>query len=237
MKILSMIMGCTLMASSYASVITVAPLDMSLTVTKRFGDITIYNPGKTKAYVNTYLYRIENPGTKAHKRVTLNYDSPLKFGVLVSPTKVVLDPAESQRIRVLSLIPPGKVDQVYQVKIVPAEGQWYPVKGGHNAKFHGMVDLVTGYLVTVILRPAHPFPHITLTRHGKKLTIKNDGNTMVRIANAQWCSKAGKCKPAKGLVNMALFAGNVRHITLQQAMPTRYIMSMPNGSQKWVTSS
>ena len=237
MKILSILLGCCLVASSYAANISVVPLIMSLTTAKRFGDISVYNPGKKKAYVKTTLFRIDRPGMKTHKKVKLNYDSPLKFGLLVSPSKLVLGPGVSQRIRVLSVVPPGKVDKVYQVEVVPVEGQWYPVKGGHNKNFHGMVDLITGYLVTVILRPAHPMPHVTLTRHGKQLTIKNDGNTYVRIYQAQYCPSSGKCQAADGLANYTLFAGNTHSVALSKAEPVRYRMILPNSTSKWVTSA
>ena len=225
------------MVSSYAANISVVPLIMYLTTTKRFGDISVYNPGKNKAYVKTLLFRIYHPGSKAHKIIKLNYDSPLKFGVLISPSKLEVGPGATSRIRVLSVVPPGKVDKVYQVEVVPVEGQWYPVKGGHNKKFHGMVDLITGYLVTVILRAAHPMPHITLTRHGKQLIIKNDGNTYVRIYGAQFCSSSAKCQPADGLRNYTLFAGNTHTVMLSKALPVRYKMILPNTLFKWVTSS
>ena len=100
-----------------------------------------------------------------------------------------------------------------------------------------MVDLITGYLDTVILRAAHPMPHVTLTRHGKQFIIKNDGNnTYVRIYKAQYCQSLGKCQEEDGLANYTLFAGNTHSVALSKAEPVRYRMILPNSSSKWVTS-
>ena len=76
MIIVIILLGCCLVASSYAANILVVPLITSLTTAKRFGDISVYNPGKKKAHVKMTLFRIDRPGMKTHEKVQLNYDSP-----------------------------------------------------------------------------------------------------------------------------------------------------------------
>ncbi len=221
--------------TGFASSIAVNPLSFFLTPSSRFNDIYVRNTGKSTAYVNITPYRILHPGRKQQKLVKIDFKDPYKFGLLVSSDKLAIRKDGVRSVRVVAL-PDLKqtTDKVYEVKVMPDQGQWVTIKT-QNKNLKAGINVVQGFAVMVVVRPLRPHPNIILQRHGKKLTIKNIGNSYARLYQAKQCIK-GKCHQLKDAV-FAMYAGLEKHYMLPQAAPISFMQTLPQNKTKKIRSN
>lgn len=221
--------------AGFASSIAVNPLSFFLTPTTRYNDIYIRNTGKSTAYVNVTPYRVINPGRKDQKLVKIDFSDPYKFGLLVSPSKLSIKTSSVRNVRVVALPDlKQKTDKVYEVRAIPSHGQWIRVKT-QNKQLKAGISLVQGFGVMVVVRPVNPHPDIILKRNGKKLTVKNIGNSYARLYQAKQCIK-NKCHQLKDAV-FAMYAGLEKHYILPAAAPVQFTQTLPGNKTKKIKSN
>jgi P pilus assembly chaperone PapD len=155
-------------------------------------DVEVWNNSSDRAYVGIEAAEVLNPGTAAEARRT--DPDPEALGILVSPTRMILDPGQRKLARIAEIAPPGDRERVYRVTIKPVAGQIAADQSG--------LKILVGYDVLVLVRPAQPRASIAATRLGETVTFHNDGNVSVELVGGRECDVSGKtCSdlPAKRL--------------------------------------
>ncbi len=172
-------------------------------------DIEVTNESKAPMYVSIQPAEILRPGLAGQERRT--YRDPMEMGILVSPTRMVLEPGQSKPIRIAILKPPQDQDRIYRIKIAPAVGRTVGIKTG--------VRVLVGYDVLVIVRPENAKPEITGDRNGRKLTLRNTGNSNAILVGGTQCDTAEKCVD---LPTARLYAGATWTVDLPLDAPAKY---------------
>ena len=132
-----------------------------------------------------------------------------RSSLIVSPQKLVIPYEGQQNIRFVSLLKNLKEDKIFRVKVEPVIG-----KVSSSAK--QAVKVLIAYETLVMVRPANPLPIIDGNRDGKKLKLKNTGNTNTVIKEIRQCPSGAlkdsdKCKEVPGT---RLYAGNIKEFDL-----------------------
>lgn len=172
-------------------------------------DIEVTNGGKEVMYVSVTPAEIVQPGFKGQERRTSR--DPMDLGMLVSPTRMILEPGQSKPVRISILKPPVDRDRIYRVKIAPVVGQTIATRSG--------LRVLVGYDVLVIVRPKNAKPEIIGKREGRKLTLRNTGNTNALLIGGKQCDKSRKCVD---LPTTRLYAGATWTVDLPHDAPAVY---------------
>jgi P pilus assembly chaperone PapD len=217
-KILLLLLGLLTASNAFAGIgLSQAIVDFSDPRMQR-QDIWIINDGPKRAYVAIDPAEIVNPGLSDERRVT--EPDPEKRGLLVSPTRIVLEPNQRRMVR-LVVIGDRESERIYRVKIHPVEA---PVERNENQetpKKSGVgIKVLTGYDALVIVRPLDPAAKVTARREGRDLVFKNTGNTNALLFNGTQCNASGK--DCKNLPAMRLYAGASNTITTPYRTPVSY---------------
>lgn len=176
---------------------------------KQRHDLWVINDGKERAYVAIEPAEIVNPGLPGEKRVT--EPDPEKRGLLVSPTRMILEPEQRRMIR-LVVIGDRQKERIYRVKIHPVTPP--PGTGAEPApatRSGIAIKVITGYDALVIVRPLEARANIVTRREGDELVFSNTGNTNALLFNGKQCDSKGK--NCKDLPAMRLYAGASETIT------------------------
>ncbi len=155
-------------------------------------DIEVWNDGDERMYVLAEPFEIRAAGTPAEQRVAVT--DPELAGLLVSPTRLVLEPGERRTIRVAAIGERSATDRVYRVTIKP-------VAGAVTAESSALKVFV-GYDTLVLVRPEALTGDLESARSGRTLTLRNAGNTAQELFDGRQCDAAGgDCRelPAKRL--------------------------------------
>ena len=145
-------------------------------------DIEAWNDTNERMYIIAEANLIANPGLSSEKR--LQDPDPEKLGLLVTPTRMILEPGQRKILRVAAITPAGPTDRIYRVTIKP-------VSGGAAAGPSGL-KILLGYDVLVVVRAAQLHPDLLSERSGRSMTLKNRGNTNVELFDGQQCDAQGK---------------------------------------------
>jgi len=183
-------------------------VDFSDGATRR-DDIEVTNGGKEVMYVSVAPAEIVRPGLEGQERRT--YRAPMEMGMLVSPTRMILEPGQSKPVRLSILKPPEERDRIYRVKIAPVVGQTIATRSG--------LRVLVGYDVLVIVRPKNAKPEIVGERDGRKLTLRNTGNTNALLIGGKQCDESKKCVD---LPTTRLYAGTTWTVDLPRDAPAEY---------------
>lgn len=178
-------------------------------------DVEVWNNGPERAYVAIEPREIVRPGTPDE---TIRTDpDPEKLGLLVTPTRMVLEPGQRKIIRLASLVGAPQTERVYRVTV-------RPVVGGIESSSSGLKILV-GYDVLVLVRPATPASGVSATRSAGKLTFVNDGNVSVELVDGRQCdSSRTHCADLPG---KRLYAGATWTEPLSSDLPVEYTVKSP----------
>ena len=177
----------------------------------RRSDIEVTNQGKAPVYVSVMPAEIVRPGRTDQKRRT--HRDPMEMGMLVSPTRMILEPGQTKPVRLAVLERPKERDRIYRVKIAPAAGRTVAIKSG--------LRILVGYDVLVIVRPENAKAGVVGERKGRRLTLRNTGNTNALLISGKQCDKAGKCVE---LPTTRLYAGTTWSVDLPKDAPAEYTM-------------
>lgn len=176
----------------------------------RAADVEIFNDSAERSFVSVEPREIIAPGTVNEQRFVSS--DPEKLGLLVSPTRLILEPHQRRTLRLAAIGPQEDRERVYRVTVKPVTGE---VTGSQSG-----LKLLVGYDLLVLARPSVAKPDIKVVRAGRNLTITNHGNTSVEIANGKQCDEKGS--DCRGLASKRLYAGAQWYQTLPQATPGEY---------------
>ena len=202
--------------------INVSPLIIDFTPTSaHFQDITVVNSSDQTAYVRVKVTRILNAGMPNEKRLELT-NNPEEFGLVVSPTRLVIPPQQVRLVRVLPLMKTPDVDAFYEVNVSPASGEMESLISGNNQVTAG-VQIIVGYAVKVFIRPALAKAVVTIVRNSNQITITNTGNSNVLLTNGVQCSPdANHCTPLEQNSARRIYPGNTWQFMTPNAAPVQF---------------
>jgi len=181
-------------------------------------DVEVANSGPDLAYVEVDPREIVGAGTAAEASRT--DPDPEKLGILVSPTRLILQPGQRRLIRVASLPAASDRERVYRVTVKPVVGKLSAEQTG--------IKVLLAYDMLVLVRPTVPNPVVSATRAGNALTIRNDGNVSVELDDGQQCDANRHCTDLPG---KRLYAGASWTQQLKAAGPVDYTINSPGKSE------
>lgn len=166
-------------------------------------DIEIYNDSEVRSFVAINPREIVDAG-RAGERPFLTPD-PDKLGLLVSPTRMVIEPRQRRRLRIAAIGAAPVRERIYRVTVKPITGD---IAGSQSG-----LKLLVGYDLLVLVRPSSVKSQLEVTRNENVLNITNRGNASVELAEGKQCDASGKtCQP---LPSKRLYAG----ASWQQRLP------------------
>lgn len=148
-------------------------------------DIVVSNPDPETLYLQTEIYRVDNPGLPQEKRVRVV--DPREFKLLLSPAKAVLAAGEQRRFRLMSLERDLEREVVYRVTFKPVVGE---VKTDQTA-----LKILVAYQALVFVQPEGGSYQLQLAREEGGWVLKNTGNVNVEVSNVQHCQSVAGCRP------------------------------------------
>ena len=152
-------------------------------------DLVIRNEGKDRYYVTVTPSEVVDPGGPNENRVEIA--NPEKLGLLVTPSRIIIDPGQMRAIRIVSLNAGLTKDRVYRVNITPQIGDLSASSTG--GEDHGVaIKMLTAFDALVTVRPADATEQLTATRQGGALVLANAGNSNILLLDGKIC-------PAKGM--------------------------------------
>ncbi len=176
--------------------LAVSQLIVELTpLVSRTADIEIYNDSDERSFVSVEPREILNAGLSTEK--SLLTPDPEKLGLLVSPTRLVMEPRQRRRLRIATIGPGGDRERVYRVTVRPVAGD---ISGPESG-----LKVLIGYDLLVLVRPVNSKADVKISRSGPDLTIVNRGNASVELAEGKQCEPiANRCQQ---LPSKRLYAG------------------------------
>lgn len=191
-------------------------------------DVLISNPDKEPLYIQVEILGIENPGETNEKRTLIQNPKASKF--LVTPNKLVIQPGQKKRVRLVNLAPLGDKERVFRVNLKPISPE---IESDTTA-----IKVLIGFQLLVLMQPNKPQPNIVGKRNGNKLTLSNEGNTNVLMHRGEQCDVPQKgetvgqgCTP---LPTKRLYPGNSITIDLNKSTPAQYLLSTASVNQRKV---
>ena len=142
-------------------------------------DILVTNPDKENLYLETEIFKVENPGAPNEERVRVT--DPDKMQLLATPGKAIVAPGGRRTIRLLSLNPAPKTEEVYRITFRPVVGE---LEATQTA-----VKILVAYQVLAFIRPENPFFDVSAKSKGREVTFSNTGNMNVVLRNGLFCPK------------------------------------------------
>ncbi len=162
-------------------------------------DVFVYNHGAQKAYVETEVFEVLDPGTAAEKRQKAENLEELLL--LVSPKKMVIAPNDHKRVR-FSYLGDHSSERVFRINVTPVIGK---IVAKETA-----VKLVVAYQILLVVTPDNAHANIVCERQGKQLLLTNKGNTNVLLTRMIICQSkdqpSNECTEVKE--STRLYAGN-----------------------------
>jgi P pilus assembly chaperone PapD len=183
-------------------------------------DLEVWNNSPERSYVAVEPREIIDPSLRSQSE--RREADPEKLGLLVSPSRMILEPGGRKLVRLATLLPSTDRERVYRVTV-------RPVVGGVDTKDNGLKILV-GYDVLVIVRPEHPIANVTAVRNGRKLTFSNSGNVSVELMGGKQCDPShAKCTDLPG---KRLYPGASWTVELGSAGSAEYVLRSPGRADR-----
>lgn len=168
--------GCATAPASAELIINQMVVD--LTASSRTADILVFNNGTERSYVAIEPKEVLNPGTPDEKRVSS--PDPRVLGLMLSSTRLILEPGQKRLIRVAATSIPADRERVYRVTVKPVTGNVASEASG--------LKLLVGYEMLVMVKPAKGAPvAVEAQRSGNELTLVNRGNSSVELLDGKQC--------------------------------------------------
>ncbi|WP_193165100.1 fimbrial biogenesis chaperone [Microbulbifer hainanensis] len=147
-------------------------------------DIVVSNPDAEPLYLQTEIFRVDNPGKPDEKRVRVV--TPKDFKLLVSPSKAVLAPGEQKRFRLMSLERNLEQEVVYRVTFKPVVGK---IKSDRTA-----LKILVAYQALVFVEPQNGKYDLQLVKRDSGWALENRGNINADVSELQYCQSATDCR-------------------------------------------
>ena len=175
------------MGSSFASEISVTPLQIVFDSTQKVHDLKIRNKDKKeKAYVNVILNKVLHPGeaNQQDQKMEFTSSSPL----LVTPTKLMVQPGSMNIARVISLNTADiSQDTLYHILFSPVKGELISLQKGldskENKEIKTAVSILISYNINAFILASNPKYDISASRDNKTLTLQHKYNVYSYIAH------------------------------------------------------
>jgi P pilus assembly chaperone PapD len=184
-------------------------------------DIEVWNKSPDRAYVAVEPREILNPSLPSQS-VRRDPD-PEKLGLLVSPTRMILEPGQRKLLRLVAMPAAADREHVYRVTVKPVVGK---IEGDSSG-----LKLLVGYDVLVLVRPAQPAVSVSAKRSERTVTFNNGGNVSVELVDGRQCQAAAQCTSLPG---KRLYPGAAWTVELPSARPAEYTVKSPGRSERRV---
>ncbi|WP_051687120.1 molecular chaperone [Microbulbifer sp. HZ11] len=148
-------------------------------------DILVSNPDQEPLYLQTEIFRVDNPGQPDEQRVRIT--DPKDFRLLVNPAKAVLAPGTRKRFRLMSLDKNLDREKVYRVTFKPVVGD---IKSDKMA-----LKILIAYQALVFVQPKNGSYEFELLRSGEQLILTNTGNINAQVSEVFYCTDDESCEP------------------------------------------
>ena len=158
-------------------------------------DIVVTNSDEETLYLQTEIFRVDNPGKPDERRVRVV--NPKEFKLLVSPAKAILTTGEKKRFRLMSLERNLDQEKVYRVTFKPVVGK---IKSDRTA-----LKILVAYQALVFVQPKEGHYKLEVDKQDGKWMLKNSGNINVEVSDVQHCLGETDCRPLE--VKGRLYAG------------------------------
>ena len=183
-------------------------------------DLEVWNDSPERSFVAIEPREIINPGSPTQS--ARQDPDPEKLGLLVGPSRMILEPGQRKLVRIASLSSGSDREHVYRVTVKP-------VVGGIESEDSGLKVLV-GYDVLVLVRPAQAAANVSASRNGRSLTFRNSGNVSVELVNGRQCkAQQAQCTELPG---KRLYPGASWSIDLQSDSPAEYTLKSPGRTDR-----
>ncbi|AMN46917.1 hypothetical protein ACG33_07370 [Steroidobacter denitrificans] len=186
-------------------------IEVELGAERRYDDIEITNLGTEPLYIQIAPSRIQHPGRPDEKRISPR--DPESLGLLVTPMRLIVQPRERHRVRIVALNPQPVLDEVFRVAIKPVVGS---IESDQTAA----VKVVVAYDVLVLVRPADANADIQSRRTGHVLMIENLGNSCAVLHDGRQCDASQQ--DCRTLPAQRLYAGGKFRVELPFDTPATY---------------
>ena len=140
-------------------------------------DVEIWNNSDERTYVVVEPSEILNAGKSS--QVRHQEPDPEKRGLLVSPTRMILEPGQRKNVRIARIGTDTDRERVYRVTVKPVVGDLATEDSG--------LKVLVGYDVLVLLRPRESHPVLNSSRSGGSLVFRNDGNASLELVDGKQC--------------------------------------------------
>ncbi|WP_237057914.1 fimbrial biogenesis chaperone [Microbulbifer sediminum] len=148
-------------------------------------DIVVTNPDAETLYLQTEIYRVDNPGMPDERRVRVV--DPKEFKLLVNPAKAVLGQGEQKRFRLMSLERDLDTEKVYRVTFKPVVGD---IKTDRTA-----LKILVAYQALVFIQPQDGEFQLALERSQSGWQLTNRGNINTEVSDITYCPSPATCRP------------------------------------------
>ncbi|WP_444921143.1 molecular chaperone [Microbulbifer sp. CnH-101-G] len=147
-------------------------------------DVVVSNPDEETLYVQTEIFRVDNPGRENEERIRVI--NPDEFKLLVSPSKAVLAPGERKRFRLMALDRNLEEEKVYRVTFKPVVGE---IKTEQTA-----LKILVAYQALVFVQPKGGAYKVGLEEENGSYRLTNNGNINVEVVEVRHCFAEGECE-------------------------------------------
>jgi P pilus assembly chaperone PapD len=221
LKFIALAVGALLFPAAAHAELVLSELIVELQLGKQVrDDLEVWNNAPERAFVAVEPREIVNASLPS--RSERRDPDPEKLGILVSPSRMILEPGERRLLRIAALSWGTTQEHVYRVTVKP-------VVGGVEAKDSGL-KLLVGYDVLVLVRPAQPVANVSAVRAGRKLTFKNSGNVSVEIVEGRQCNALhAECNALPG---KRLYSGASWTVELGSEAPAEYTLKSPGRTDR-----
>ncbi len=205
------------------SALGVAPMLVYFHAGTNVQDITVSNTDQQVEYTEVTPLYLPNIGGAQVQPVAFNDGAnPQSFGLMISPTKVALQPQTSRKIRVVNLLNNVPEDRVYTLTVSDINPAQTVVSKSSGAT--AQMTMSYGYKVRVFVFPNNPLPIVSAKRVGSTVTITNTGNSYISLRSGQLCDTHGNhcAELSDDLEYHVLYAGNTWTYTLPTPGVVKY---------------
>ena len=185
-------------------------------------DVRIFNNGNEVSFIQMDVLEIKNPGTPNETRTSVSDNE--KAALIATPMKVAI-PAHTDKLVRLVYLDNSNEEKIYRVNITPI------LPPLQEPPKNSTVRVVVAYQLLVIARPQTPKEEFSVQRKGRKMTIKNTGNSNVLFSDGQQCNAKIECTSTP---SERVYAGNTWEFDLPSDAPVSYSITGIHGVKQVV---
>ncbi len=179
-------------------------------------DVEVFNSGAEPLYVEIQPMVVLAPGEPNEDRSPIQ--DPRAAGLLVTPNKLIVPPGATKVVRLVNLGSTPE-ERVYRIAAKP-------VTGGIQAEQSGLKILI-GYEVLAIVYPVNPRPQLEVSREGRKLRMRNTGNTNILLREGFQCAAPDQpMEDCAQLPGKRMYPGNAWELDLPLDSEVTYYESV-----------